>query len=243
VVGGGFVLSAPPSNQDFLYPIESRREGKKAWRVSAYRVDQGGAGPALTLSAEAYCRDGLGKLTEKSAGNAIVGSAADGSPVVTCGVGKTPLGGGFAFSGPSGANNFSGLVYDNLMAGKVGWVHRATNLLPPSTANIFTSFAYCQQKGEKAPKTVTGVGATPATLLGVARRTPPDARARAMRSPAGSSCPPSPALRRSRSRPSLATPARAGTSPPSRPAVGPRPRPRSPPTATAAELPQRALKR
>jgi hypothetical protein len=160
VVGGGFSAQSPTSS-DRLNPIESRRQGKKAWRVSAYRIDVAAVGPAMSLTAEAYCRSGLGKLTEKSGAVSILDEN-DGAPVASCGVGKAAVGGGFSISGPVAPNTLHTALYDNLMTGHVGWVMRATNLIVPPARNTFTSFAYCQKRGGKAPKTVSGAGTTPA---------------------------------------------------------------------------------
>jgi hypothetical protein len=44
---------------------------------------------------------------------------------------------------------------------------RAVNLIVPPASNIFTSYVYCQKKGEKAPRVVSGAGLTPGVNLGV----------------------------------------------------------------------------
>jgi hypothetical protein len=162
VVGGGFVFTAPATTQDFLNPLESRREGKKAWRVSAYRIDNAGNGPAFTLTAEAYCRSGLGKLSERTETQVSVGNATTGNPIATCPVGKSALGGGFSLTGPAQANFFHSHLTANLMNGGVDWETLALNLTPGLGAVTYTSYVYCQRKGEKAPRVVTGVGAIPA---------------------------------------------------------------------------------
>jgi hypothetical protein len=170
VVGGGFVLSAPSTTQDFLNPLESRREGNKAWVVSAYRVDAAGNGPAFTITAEAYCRSGLEKLSERSETETILGTLNIATPNPTCPVGKSALAGGFSLTGPAMANSFHNYLYDSLMTGGVGWVMRSVNFASPPSTNTYTGYVYCQKKRAKAPKTVSGASAvaTPAFSVGAA---------------------------------------------------------------------------
>jgi hypothetical protein len=160
VVGGGFSAQGPTSSER-LNPIESRRQGRKAWRVSAYRIDQAAVGPTLSLTAEAYCRRGLGKIIEQSETVSIVDEN-DGAPVATCALGKAAVSGGFSIGGPVTPNTLHTALYDNLMAGRVGWVMRAANLVIPPARNTFTSHVYCQRRGGKGLKTVSGAGTTPA---------------------------------------------------------------------------------
>ena len=196
VVGGGFLMQAPTDTNDFLNPIESRREGGRAWLVSAYRIDTGGGGPAMTLTAEAYCRSRPGKLSERVAAVTILGGASTAAPVATCPLGRAPVGGGFSITPPSVVNSFHSSLYDNLMAGGVGWVIRSVNLATAPATTGFTSRAYCQGKGKKAPRTVSGAGACRRRRSPPARPRPRPAPASGTPSPGASSSRPSSALRR-----------------------------------------------
>jgi hypothetical protein len=158
VVGGGYILQPHTSTNDFLNPLESRREGGRSWLVSAYRIDMAGAGPAMSLAAEAYCRSRPGKLTERVAPVTILGGANTGAPVATCPLGRAPASGGFSITPPATPNAFSFSLYDSLLAGSVGWVTRAVNLAVAPATTTFTSRVYCQAKGKKPPATVTGTG-------------------------------------------------------------------------------------
>jgi hypothetical protein len=160
VVGGGFIVAAATSN-DILAVLESRRASTKAWRVSAYRTDSGGAGPALPVTAEAYCRTGLGKLKERVAGVTQSGVFAGSSPVASCPLGRAAVSGGFSITAPNTPNSLESILQESLMTGGVGWVTRGVSFTAAPASTTFTSYVYCQQKGEKAAKTVTGTGAVP----------------------------------------------------------------------------------
>lgn len=162
VVGGGFLLQPQTNSTDFLNPLESRRSGGRTWIVSAFRVDGGGAGPSMSLTAEAYCRANPGGLSVRTATQNIVGGASSASPVAACPVGRSPVAGGFFTTPPVAPTTFNSALYDSLMAGSVAWVMRSVNLATAPTATTFTSEAYCQGKGLRAPKTVSGAASVPA---------------------------------------------------------------------------------
>lgn len=162
-VGGGYLAQPQTSANDFLNPLESRREGARAWLFSAYRVDIAGAGPAMSITAEAYCRARPGNLAERAAAVTILGGASTGAPVATCPVGRSPASLGFSITPPVTPNEFDSALYDSLLAGAVGSVMRAVNLATDPETTTFTSRAYCQGKGKKPPATVTGAGTVSTT--------------------------------------------------------------------------------
>lgn len=163
VVGGGFLLQPHTNTTDFLYPIESRRSGGNTWIVSAFRVDGGVPGPSMTLNAEAYCRANPGKLSVHSAAQTVEGAASTASPVATCPVGRTPVGGGFVTSPAVAPTTLNSILYDNVMAGSVGWVMRSVNLANTPSTTSFAAEAYCQRSGAKPPKTMKGSGSVAST--------------------------------------------------------------------------------
>jgi hypothetical protein len=154
VVGGGFVLgildegfgNGPDQNN----VLESRREGEKAWRVTAKRDDRqfSGGGPGanpLPVTAEAYCRRRPGKITEVATTEVwnYPGGPATFSPSAACGLGKAAVGGGFALVS---SNLFAAHTHFLTMSrplGDVGWstVSNSAGGGGPSAA----SYVYCQK--------------------------------------------------------------------------------------------------
>jgi hypothetical protein len=174
VVGGGFLTTAPTTDDDFLNPLESRREGGRAWLVSAYRVDTAAAGPAMGLTAEAYCRSRPGKLLEKIYSIPILGAANTAAPVATCPLGRAAVSGGFSIGPPVVADDFHSALYDNVMSGSVGWVLRAINLTDAPDMTEYISRVYCQKKGKKPPRFVAaGSAVSTAAFASGTATTPP----------------------------------------------------------------------
>jgi hypothetical protein len=168
-LGGGLTMQPPLSSSDFLNPLESRRIGTNAWRVSAYRLDAMSNGPAMSITAEAYCRGGRYKAKERTDSQSVLDSAVSAIPIATCPVGKAAGGGGFSITPPTNANDFHSALSTSMMTGSVGWLLRSLKLgAPPLSAATFTSHVYCLKRGQKGPRPVGGATALPAPVLGTA---------------------------------------------------------------------------
>src|SRR5262245_6592577 len=163
-VGGGFALGSVDvgaPQPDGSQITESRRDGTKAWRVSAYRIDQGAAGPNLPVTAEVYCRENAGKISEVAAPESLTGtSVLLFSPSPVCPLGKAQVGGGFAMS-VADMTNFSLFPYFSGPLGAVGWQLRS--LSSGSTATSATAYVYCQKRKKGLAQT-----------SGIAQLPPPD---------------------------------------------------------------------
>ena len=171
-LGGGLLAQPAPTNNDILNVLESRRVGDNAWRVSGYRLDSGGVGPVMSLSAEAYCRSGKFKARERSTTEGILDTPTTALPVATCPVGRAAVGGGFSITPPSNPNDLNAIVSTNFMTGGVGWLLRALKLgSPPLSIVNFTSYIYCLKKGQKGPKPVGGSASLPTPVNSAATAT------------------------------------------------------------------------
>lgn len=172
-VGGGFVagsLSAGGSLTDANGLLESRRASSRSWRVTAIRVDTGGAGPALPLTAEVYCRSAAGKISEAAGTTSIPNSAPiPYSASVGCPLARPAVAGGFLLVPPD-AGNFSALLLAEVPVGAVGRTSRGLAIFAGSLS--VGSYAYCR-KGGKAPTSLTASASLPATLDAVASATTP----------------------------------------------------------------------
>jgi len=156
VVGGGYATGTADDGGSISLNVvlESRRSGGKAWTVSAYRDDAvAPAGPTLPVSAEAYCRSGVGKVSEVSAAQGANPTTTPLVPDAPCSPGKAITAGGFAFAVPQ--FDSSGYYFNNASRpiGNVGWSVEAGS----GTAGVSaTALAYCQKR-DKPLKQSTGL--------------------------------------------------------------------------------------
>jgi hypothetical protein len=181
VVGGGFatgilgegaIYNGPDKNQ----VLESRREGPKRWRVTAFRVDTpfqsgGPAGPSLPVTAEAYCKDRPGKISEVAATGVWTGPGGSVtlSPAAACPLGRAVVGGGFSLS------QATHLSYGNFITatgplGAVGWGTTAASTVSESPSA--TTFAYCRKQAKPPRQTRAGAGMPPADSTVASADTP-----------------------------------------------------------------------
>jgi hypothetical protein len=171
VVGGGFVLGILDegfgNGPDMNNVLESRREGVKAWRVSALRDDRqaSGGGPAgnpLPITAEAYCRKRAGKITEVSVTESwpYPGGPAPFSPSATCGAGRVAVGGGFALVNPAAIVAYSNFLTASRPLGGTGWntVSSSGTGGPSATTSV-----YCQKLKKPLRQTAASAAMPPAS--------------------------------------------------------------------------------
>lgn len=156
VVGGGYATGTADDGGSITLNVilESRRSGGRAWTVSAYRDDAvAPAGPTLPVSAEAYCRSGVGKVSEVSAAQDTNSNNAVLAPDAPCSPGKAIAAGGFAFGVPQ--FDTAGYYFNNASRpiGNVGWSIEVASGTPGVSA---TSLAYCQKR-DKPLKQTTGL--------------------------------------------------------------------------------------
>jgi hypothetical protein len=172
VVGGGFVLgildegfgNGPDSNNI----LESRREGSKAWRVTAKRDDRqaSGGGPegnALPITAEAYCRKRAGKITEVATTEVWnnPGGPAVFSPSAACGVGKAAVGGGFSLQSSSLIVAHTHFLTASRPLGGVGW--SAVSFSGGGGAPSAAAYVYCQKLRKPLRQTSAAAAMPPAS--------------------------------------------------------------------------------
>jgi hypothetical protein len=116
-VSGGF------EGSDVVYPIESLRQGGRAWRSGA--VD--GSSDPTSLTSFAYCRD---EKVKSAADSVTVPTDEVRTATVSCPPGTKALSGGF--EGESDADSFV-LPHVSRMAGKKQWETSAINYGDPDT--------------------------------------------------------------------------------------------------------------
>lgn len=172
VVGGGYVTGTDPPGgplSDFHVVTESHRASKTAWIVGAYRLDGGGAGPSLPVTAEAYCRKNAGKVSEVSATKAVPTSTSFVAPSVACPLGRALVGGGFKIV-PANTTGLSFVQVESRPLGSVGWTSSGLGVV--AGPNSLTAYAYCR-KGSTKVATRTSSAAMPATAGPVVKATTP----------------------------------------------------------------------
>lgn len=161
VVGGGYTTGVDPpgSLSDIHIVTESRRAGKTAWIVGAFRIDGGAVGPSLPVTAEAYCRKNAGKISEASDTKAAATSTSFLGGAAGCPLGRAAVGGGFKVVPPS-TTSLSFLLLESRPIGSVGWSTQGLGATPGP--NSVTAYAYCR-KGSTKVATRTVSAALPST--------------------------------------------------------------------------------
>lgn len=167
-IGGGFASATSTEGgllTDFHQVTESRRFGKTSWVVSGFRVDGGAAGPALELTAEAYCRKNAGKISEVSGSAAAVSTTSFLTAQAACPLGRAVVGGGFKLV-PPGTTGLSFLLLQSRPLGVVGWTGSGLGVAP-AAANSLTEYAYCRKGSTKvAVRSASGPLPTSPGVLG-----------------------------------------------------------------------------
>ncbi len=154
-VAGGYVTSEPvlppAAVPHWLNVYESRRIGRKKWRVSG--VEHFPAPAADTLRAYVYCEAIRAKIKTASRAtpiSAVVNSGA--TTFATCPKRSKPLSGGFVTPAPTATGE--SFVSRSIAGNGVGWVVDATRLGGADPGNL-VAIAYCAKVGRITTRPVS----------------------------------------------------------------------------------------
>jgi hypothetical protein len=149
-VSGGFVPEVLDADgNDFNFVTESRRTGKRSWKVSAYN----NSGDPLELTAFVYCAKEKIGLKTKSATAETDESDVNIDAKAKCRKGQRAISGGFTGTLQADPDTFSREVFSQPFvsrpAGKRGWLAGIGAYPDMGFVDELKTFAYCLKKEKK----------------------------------------------------------------------------------------------
>ena len=149
-LGGGYatspavVFGGTPTSIPIVF--ESFRASGRSWRASAVQL----AGGVSDITAYVYCREGFGKVKQRSVSVPMPATArSEASATASCPKGAKAISGGFQI--PAAGNGVFTYLIAQEMEGSNGWfLHAVRGGIDAPAAGLLNAYVYCSKRVEAA---------------------------------------------------------------------------------------------
>jgi hypothetical protein len=141
-VSGGFDAEIDASNFNGTFPLESRRAGKRKWKVTAYSFSPP---DGADITVYAYCAKHAVGLKKQSVTTSTASQEENIAGKARCKKGQEPISGGFG--APEDGNSGAYVEpFESRRAGKRGWKAATGAYADPGSTVDWSVYAYCMKK-------------------------------------------------------------------------------------------------